>query len=257
MTMSAAEIGMVEIGDLRLRTATWGSGPVEIVMLHDGLGSIPQWRDVPAAIAEASGTAVMAYERAGHGASKPTPSGPWPTDWLHREAVVFGELLATLEIDQPLVVGHSDGGTVSLLHAATGGTCRGVVALAAHTWVEDLCSESIVAMRNIADRLVAGLAAHHEGPAELFEAWSGAWVSDEFATWDIRPMLGSIAAPTLVAQGEADAYATDAQLVETAAAIGANAVLRRLPEAGHIIHHEQPDVVAALVVDFYNELERR
>ena len=249
-----AVVSTVAISGCRLRTATWGSGPVEIVLLHDGLGSISQWRETPGDIAAATGVAVMAYERAGHGASTPVPNGPWPTNWLHREADVFGDLLLQMEIDQPILVGHSDGGTTALLHAAGGGTCRGVVALAAHSWVEPCCSEAIIAMRGSSDRIVAGLATNHDAPAELFEAWSNAWVSDAFATWDVRPLLASITAPTLVVQGDQDQYATGAQLTETAAAIGANATMMRLAGVGHIIHHEQPAIVVALVAEFYNRL---
>jgi len=250
--ISDPHVAVVAVGACRLRTATWGSGPVEIVLAHDGLGSISQWRETPADIASATGVAVMAYERAGHGASTPVPDGTWPTDWLHREADVLGELLRAMNIDQPLLVGHSDGGTIALLHAARGGACRGIVAFAAHSWVESCCSEAIVAMRGSRDRIVAGLATHHDAPGELFEAWSSAWVSDAFATWDVRPLLASISVPTLVVQGDHDQYATDAQLTETAAAIGANATVMRLAGAGHIIHHEQPAVVTALLAEFYN-----
>lgn len=247
-------ISVVAVGACRLRTAMWGSGPVEIVLLHDGLGSISQWRDTPAEIAAATGVAVMAYERAGHGASTPVPDGPWPTDWLHREAEVLGELLREMNIDQPLLIGHSDGGTTALLHAARGGPCSGIVALAAHSWVESRCSEAIVEMRRFPDWLVTGLASHHDAPAKLFEAWSGAWVSDSFVKWDVRPMLASISVPTLVVQGEQDEYATDAQLTETAAAIGANATVMRLANTRHTIHHEQPALVTALVAEFYNRI---
>jgi pimeloyl-ACP methyl ester carboxylesterase len=249
-----AVVSVVAVGGCRLRTATWGSGPVEIVLLHDGLGSISQWRETPADIAAATGVAVMAYERAGHGASTPVPNGPWPTDWLHREAEVFGDLLREMAIDEPLLVGHSDGGTTALLHAAGGGACRGVVAIAAHSWVEPCCSEAIIGMRRSPHRIVAGLATHHDAPAELFEAWSNTWVSDAFATWDVRPLLASITAPTLIVQGDQDQYASGAQLTETAAAIGANATMMRLAGVGHIIHHEQPAIVAALVAEFYNRL---
>lgn len=245
-------VAVVAVGACQLRTATWGSGAVNIVLLHDGLGSISQWRDTPAQIAAATGVAVMAYERAGHGGSTPVPDGSWPTDWLHREAGVFGELLQAMHIDHPLLVGHSDGGTTALLHAAGGGACRGVVALAAHTWVEKRCSDAIAGMRRRPDRFVTSLATHHDAPAELFEAWSSTWVSDAFATWDIRPMLASITVPALVVQGDRDEYATDAQLTETAAAIGTNATVMRVAGARHVIHHEEPAVVTALVAEFYD-----
>jgi len=255
--MTTAEIRTIELGHLRLRTATWGDGPTGIVMLHDGLGSIGQWRDVPAAIAQSTGVAVMAYERAGHGLSEPQPSGAWPADWLHLEAAVLGDLLRATNVERPLVVGHSDGGTIALVHAADGGTCAGVVALAAHTWVEQVCRDAITEMRLSPARFIAGLASHHANPAALFEAWSAVWVSDEFASWDVRPTLGSVDLPALIVQGDRDLYATEAQLAETAAAIGANASVEYLADTGHIIHHEQPAAVTALVSDFYDQIQHR
>ena len=67
----------VAVGADRLTTATWGDGPPSVVLLHDGLGSIAQWRDVPARLAARTGLTVLAYDRAGHGSSTPVPTGPW------------------------------------------------------------------------------------------------------------------------------------------------------------------------------------
>ncbi len=255
--MTAPTLSSIELGDLRLRAAIWGSGPVGIVMLHDGLGSIPQWRDTPAEIAEATGTAVMAYERAGHGQSLPHPTAAWPFDWLHREAVVLADLLVAMAIDEPLLVGHSDGGSVALLHAASGATCSGLIALAAHSWVETVCIDAILRMRQNPDRFITALAPHHDAPAALFDAWSGVWTSAEFSRWDIRPQLGAIHVPVLVVQGTNDRYATDNQLTETAAAIGANAQIEHLANTGHIIHHEQPAAVTSLVSNFYDHIQHQ
>jgi pimeloyl-ACP methyl ester carboxylesterase len=238
---------------VRLRTATWGASTPSIVMLHDGLGSIGQWRSLPADVHQRTGATVMAYERAGHGQSTPVPDGAWPADWLHREAVVFASLLARLDIVAPLVVGHSDGGSVALIHAATGGAQRALMVFAAHTWVESVCTDAISVMRDRPDGIIFGLERHHDAPAQMFAAWSGAWLSDDFAAWDIRPLIGAIDCPTLVAQGTADEYATDAQLVETAAAIGDNAALRRLDGVGHIVHHAAPSATADLVAEFYDQ----
>ena len=141
----AASIAFVDVDCARLRTATWGDGPASIVLLHDGLGSIGQWRDIPSAVHRSTGVPVMAYERAGHGASNPAPSGPWPADWLHREAAVLDALIEVLGIESPTLVGHSDGGSIALIQAATSGACRSAMVLAAHTWVEDVCVESTAA----------------------------------------------------------------------------------------------------------------
>lgn len=240
----------VAIDGQTLQCAVWGDGPIDTVMLHDGLGSIRQWRSVPEAVATQTGKAVLAYERAGHGSSLPIPNGPWPHDWLHREAVVFEQILQQFDAVDPFVVGHSDGGSIALIHAADRpGRSRGVLALAAHSWVEQLCFDSIVAMRADRDRIVAGLARSHDAPEAIFEAWSGVWVGDEFSTWDIRPLLSAVTVPTVIAQGLQDGYASDDHAVLTARAIGANAECRLIDGLGHIMHHDDADAVVDLIVE--------
>ena len=246
-------IDVVDVHGARLRTATWGSDTPDIVLLHDGLGSIGQWRGVPADIRRATGATVMAADRSGHGASTPIPDGPWPADWLHREAVVLADLLVCLEAHAPLLVGHSDGGSIALLHAAAGGAVAGVVALAPHSFVEPMCVEAIQAMRRFPEVVVAGLARHHDAPGPLFDAWSGAWTSDAFAPWDVRPTLGDIDRPVLVVQGSGDEYATAAQLEQTALAIGSNAEAMSIDGVGHVLHHQVPDTVTGLVAAFYDQ----
>jgi len=260
VTEIEAAYDVVTLGQLRLRTVTYGDGRPEIVMLHDGLGSIPQWRSVPAGVAAATGATVLAYERAGHGASTPVPDGPWPTDWLHQEAEVFDRFLDELGIDDAFVVGHSDGGSIALIHAATaggGGTmrkARGVLAIAPHSWVEDICHESIVGMRAARQPIETGLARHHAAPEAVFEAWSGVWVSEAFRSWDIRPMLSAIDVPTVIAQGAEDAYATEDQAVLTAEAVGPNGSWRLLDGLGHIAHHDDADAIVALIADVFASL---
>lgn len=231
-------------------TQTWGTGAPEIVLLHDGLGSVAQWGDVPERIADATGATVMAYDRPGHGRSEPVPDGPWPFDWLRDNAGVLGELLAHHGADRPMLVGHSDGGSIALLYAAMRPVAA-VASIAAHTFVEPICSGAIIEMRANTDRIVKGLGRHHAHPAELFEAWSGVWVSDEFQAWDIRPELSAITVPTVVAQGTNDEYATDAMVHDTVNAIGPNARAHFIADRGHLVHYEDPDPVVALAVNLW------
>lgn len=248
------------VDDAEINIACWGDGPVEIIMLHDGLGSIDQWRQIPAAVAARTGRAVLAYERPGHGSSTPVPTGPWPADWLHHEADRLQRLLAVietndeLEVRTPLVVGHSDGGSIGLLYAAAARPgnqpIRGLVTLAAHSWVEQSCYDAIVDMRNNTVPIVAGLARNHQHPEAIFEAWSGVWVSEDFRPWDIRPMLGTVSCPTLIAQGYGDEYASDAHALDTAAAIGANAECLLLDDVGHLLHHQDPELVVDVICTF-------
>lgn len=255
MDVPQPEFSSIDLGDCVLSAATWGDGPVDIVMLHDGLGSISQWRSVPGDVAARTGATVLAYERAGHGSSTPVPSGPWPTKWLHHEAAVLARLLADQKIERPFIVGHSDGGSTALIHASTAGqTIRGLLTIAPHSWVEEICWSSIVGMRANRDRIVAGLSRHHQAPAEVFEAWSGVWVSDDFRSWDIRPTLGTIEVPAVIAQGSEDAYASDDQIILTAHAIGPNARWQLLPGLGHIAHHDDADAVVDLIVETYQSV---
>lgn len=249
--MNEGLLSTIDLGDEQLRAATWGAGAPQVVMLHDGLGSIPQWRSVPQAVAARTGLTVMAYERAGHGASLPTPSGPWPADWLHREADVLRRLLHAVEAPNPFLVGHSDGGSTALIYASQPQSqARAVLALAPHSWVEQICFDSIAGMRANTDGIVASLSRYHDHAAEVFEAWSGVWVSDDFRHWDIRPELASIDVPTVIAQGANDAYASDSQAHLTAQAVGENADSIIVPGVGHIMHHDDADVVVDLIVDF-------
>lgn len=255
-TMNVTEpvFDTIGVGQARLRTATWGPGTPDIVMLHDGLGSISQWRNIPSMVADQTGQTVLAYERSGHGESLPHPTGPWPTEWLHREASVLAQVLDVVRAASPVLAGHSDGGSAALLYSAHASSrARAVLALAAHSWVEDICFTSIVDMRANRAGIEAGLARHHQAPEALFEAWSGVWVSDAFQTWDIRPTLAQVDVPALIAQGANDAYASEDHAHLTAAAIGTNAASLIVPELGHIMHHDDADAVVALIVDFVDQ----
>ena len=240
----------MQVGDAAIAVATWpgadGDRP-SIVMLHDGLGSIAQWREVPARVAERTGRTVVAFDRPGHGSSTPVPAGPWPTRWLYREADRLVDLLDVLGIDRPVLVGHSDGGSIALIAAMNGLDVTKVVAIAAHTWVEPICRSSIVDMRANVDAIVTGLSRFHDHPAEVFEAWSGVWVSDDFGRWDMRPDLHRVDVPTVIAQGDSDEYATSAMVTDSVAAIGDNARGVFIRGGRHIVHHHDPDAVVDLV----------
>ena len=246
--------------EYRIEFQIWGGGCPQIVMLHDGLGSVAQWRDTPAAIADRCGVAVLAYNRPGHGRSEPVPSGPWPTLWLHHQANLLRLLLEAWEIERPLLVGHSDGGSIALLHAADSAVApdsptvgrssesfRGVVALAAHSFVEPICAEAITRLREAPDRMHKALAPFHAEPEAVFAAWSGVWLSEPFSHWDIRAALASVDVPTWIVQGDLDEYGTEAQLWTTNDAIGSNSRALLLPGVGHLIHHEDPASVVDVV----------
>jgi pimeloyl-ACP methyl ester carboxylesterase len=218
-------------------------------MLHDGLGSIAQWRDIPEQVATATGRSVLAYNRRGHGRSTPPLTGPHQTLWLEHEAdVTLPQLLDNFDLGPVALVGHSDGASIALLHASRSDAVEAVVALATHTFVEPICAGGIAAMRADPGRLVKLLGRYHDDPAGVFEAWSGVWVTDDFGRWDCRERLASIVCPTWIVQGSDDEYATADQVLTTVAAIGSNATAEFVDECGHVMHHDQPAAVLKVIV---------
>ena len=118
-----------------------------LVFLHEGLGSVALWRDWPARLCAATGRAGWVYSRRGYGRSSPVPdvrgAGRLPPDYLHREALhVLPRLLRALDIERPVLVGHSDGATIALSHAAYHPVTAGEV-MAPHVMVEDICMRAI------------------------------------------------------------------------------------------------------------------
>ena len=191
---------------------------VPIVFLHEGLGSVAMWRDWPATVCRATGRAGWVVSRRGYGQSAPVPdvrtSGRLPPDYLHREAwQVMPPLLAALRIPKPVLLGHSDGGSIALLYASRFDTVA-CVAMAPHVMVEDLSIASIAAAREayLHGDLRHRLARYHADVDGAFWQWNDIWLSPEFRAFDIRADCTRITAPILAIQGRDDPYGTLAQI---------------------------------------------
>lgn len=231
------------------RIAGTGGGGPEIVMLHEGLGSVSMWRDFPREVAEATGRDVLAYSRHAYGRSAPL-RGPRFPRFMHDEAlVVLPELLDTLAVRRPILLGHSDGGSIALVHAgASGRDVAGLILLAPHVMVEDISVASIAAARDAYEHgdLRARLARHHDDVDGAFRGWNGVWLSPEFRGWTIEEYLPRVACPVLAVQGEDDEYGTMEQ-VDRIARAAADVELLKLPGCGHFPHRDRPaDVLAAI-----------
>ncbi len=228
------------------------AGPT-IVLLHEGLGSISMWRDFPRQVAEVTGHEVLVYSRQGYGRSAPL-TAPRPVRFMHDEAlVVLPALLDTLEIRRPILLGHSDGASIAIIHAGgSGRDVAGLVLLAPHVMVEEISVASIAAARVAYTQgdLRARLARHHEDVDGAFRGWNEVWLRPEFRDWTIEEYLRRVACPVLVIQGEADEYGTMAQVDRIGGAIPDAQVLK-LPGCGHSPHrdraHEVLDAIRGFV----------
>lgn len=219
-----------------------------MVFLHEGLGSVSLWRDFPQRLVDALGWRGLVYSRPGYGRSTPRPAGErWAPDFMHRQAdEVLPGLLAALGVDtlaeQPWLFGHSDGGSIALLHAAHfPARVAGLVVLAPHILVEDVSVRSIAQAREayLAGDLRERLARHHDDPDSAFWGWNDVWLDPAFRAWSIGPELASIRCRVLAVQGRDDEYGTLDQVHGIAREVPGAQVLE-LPDCGHSPHRDQP-----------------
>ena len=229
-----------------------------IVFLHEGLGSVSMWREFPQVLCDASACRGLVYSRPGYGRSSPRPADErWDTDFLQRQALeVLPAVLAALDVDasqQPLwLLGHSDGGSIALLHAAHHPDgVAGVMVLAPHTFVEDLSIASIEQARRayLNGSLRAGLARHHDDPDSAFWGWNQAWLNPAFRDWTIQEQIAAIRAPVLAVQGLDDVYGTLAQIESIARQLPQTRLLT-MADCGHSPHRDRPQALIAAACDF-------
>jgi pimeloyl-ACP methyl ester carboxylesterase len=225
-----------------------------LLLLHEGLGSVRLWRDWPAALAAASGRRLVAYSRLGHGFSD-LPPEPRTVDFMHEEAAtVVPALRSALGLVDPVLVGHSDGGSIALAHAATH-RVSGLVVLAPHVVAEPAALVEIAAARDAfcEGDLAARMGRHHRDPGVTFRNWNDVWLSEEFRSWDLRPLLAGITAPVLAIQGTGDPYGT--VLHVEAVRDGASGPVELLVlDCAHAPHLEAAEPVTAAVVRFLASL---
>ena len=227
-----------------------------IVFLHEGLGCISMWRDFPQQVVDATGCNALVYSRFGYGRSDPIDA-PRGVDFMHREALdTLPELLDQFGIERPILFGHSDGGSIALIHA--GGAARdvrGVIVMAPHVLVEDLSIRSIEAARVAYETtdLRARLARHHDDPDSAFRGWNDIWLHPDFRAWNIESYLPGITCPVLAIQGVDDEYGTLDQIHRIAR--GAPDVeLLELQDCRHSPHRDQPQAVIEAVASFVRRI---
>jgi pimeloyl-ACP methyl ester carboxylesterase len=216
-----------------------------IVFLHEGLGSIAQWRGFPELLAERTGCGAVVYSRYGHGNSEQL-DGPRDVDYMHHEGeVVLPALLAQLGIVRPVLFGHSDGGSIALLFAAAypDAACA-LILEAPHVFVEDISVASIAQAKTTfaSSDLGVKLGRYHSDAAATFRGWNDIWLDPRFRAWNIEASLPAIRVPLLVIQGEDDEYGTFAQIEAIAANVSQTETLL-LKQCGHAPHRDQRDAV--------------
>ena len=205
----------------------------ELVFLHEGLGSISHWKNFPTKVAASTRCPVVVYSRYGCGDSDLLEK-PREVSYMHDEALKsLPELMTQLDIDTPILIGHSDGASIALIYAAVHNRVRGLVLLAPHVFVEQLSVDSIAEAKHKFEttNLCEKLASHHRDPACTFWGWNNIWLHPDFRHWNIEEYLSRMTCPILAIQGFEDQYGTMAQV---------DAIARQSGGRGHNGSHVVP-----------------
>ena len=126
----------------KLEYLTYGNfsdnSPV-VILLHEALGSVAMWRQIPQLIYEKTNLNLVVYSRFGYGKSSNSEL-PRPLNYMTIEAEKYLPILIQkLKIKNYFLIGHSDGGTIAALgsRGKTINNLIGTVLLAPHFFIED------------------------------------------------------------------------------------------------------------------------
>lgn len=234
---------------------SWWSGPSDsaLVFLHEGLGCVDMWRDVPEILTEMTGLPAFAYSRFGYGRSDGAAL-PRPVNYHEPEAHdVLPAVLDAAGIDKAVLIGHSDGGTIALMAAGRDPRIKGVVTMAAHVFNEEVTINGIRAARaawettNLREKL---LRYHGENVDTAFFGWNDTWLTEDFKTWNVEGCLADVSCPVLVVQGADDEYGTEKQVHAIADGLSGPATSLVLPNCGHSPHLEAPEALFPAINQF-------
>lgn len=258
-----AEDGFLDVDGVRLEYRLRSPGPESaptLVFLHEGLGSTSLWRDFPDKLAERTGCGALVYSRAGYGKSDPVPL-PRPVRFMHDEAAVLPKVLEAAGVRESILVGHSDGASIALIHAGRDRPAglRGLILEAPHVFTEPSGLESIAKIAEVyrTTDLRDRLARHHGSNVDVaFWGWNGVWLDPGFRDWNLEEFLPGIEIPTLILQGDRDEYGTWRQVeaIERQSGGPVKSVLVR--DCGHSPHREQAEVALEAMVGFVERLRR-
>lgn len=238
----------------RIYARRWPGAGTPIVLLHDSLGSVGLWRDFPAHLAQATGRAVIAYDRLGFGQSDPHP-GTLSADFVFAEAEdAFAALADHYSLSRFIAFGHSVGGGMAVaIAAAFPQRCVGVITESAQEFVED---RTLAGIREAGEQFqdpaqLERLKRYHGDKAQwVLDAWVHTWESAEFADWNLDATLPRVSQPLLAIHGENDEYGSMRHPEKlTALAAGPTRMLA-LAGCGHVPHRETEAVVLEAVREF-------
>jgi len=229
-----------------------------ILLLHESLGCIEQWKDFPSALAQATGRTVVAYDRLGFGRSDRLTAPPAPTFVEDEAAHGFACVLEHLGIERFVVLGHSVGGSMAVHCAARyPEACQAMITMSAVTFVEQRTLSGIRQARAwFADPAQRERLRRYHGERSdwVLSAWIDTWLAPDFATWTLAHALPAVGCPSLAIHGDDDEFGSERhpQLIADHASGQVEQAL--LSGVGHVPHREQPGQVLERIERFLQRI---
>lgn len=229
-----------------------------LILFHESLGSVQQWKQFPEQLAYATGRSIIAYDRIGFGQST-GQTGLVQPDFVRLEARQTLPILRQhFNITEFVTFGHSIGG--------------GYAAGCALEYPEDcqaLIIESILAHAD--EHMRAGirqaqvafqnpnwmqrLALYHADKAEsVLNAWINSWLSPRFEHWSIEHEIAQLSCPTIIIHPENDEYGRVDQAERIVKALKARNELHLIAQCGHVPHHEYPELIVNKIATFLEHI---
>lgn len=229
-----------------------------LVFLHDSLGCIELWRDFPQKLGQLTQCNVLIYDRQGYGKSCPFAYTQRDKDYMEEEADILNELLSYWGLEQVILFGHSDGGSIALIAAAKyPDKIMGIITEGAHIFVEDISVEGIqeaIYLYQTTDLNTRLEKYHGEKTPDMFWAWAATWTNEDFYSWNIEHFLPLIHCSALVIQGENDEYGTLHQVTQAVRQISGQAQALIIPNVKHTPHKEVPELILEKSTRFIEQL---
>lgn len=235
-------------------------GASPLVLLHDSLGSVALWRDFPSLLARALRRPVIAYDRLGFGQSSARHDPP-SMRFIDEEAeIYFPAVRHALGFSTFSLFGHSVGGGMSIVIAATmPDVCQSLISESAQSFLEPHTLDGIRAAKVQFENpaYFARLTRFHGEKAQwVLDAWTETWMSPAFTDWNLDAYLSRVRCPTLVIHGDADEFGSVEFPRRIARGVQGMSQLEIIEGGGHVPHREQPARIVSLVAGFLGERAR-
>jgi pimeloyl-ACP methyl ester carboxylesterase len=281
----------LEVRGLKIHYLEWNEGTDEpLILIHGFLDHARSWESFAASLQEKSRKPlwIVAPDCRGHGDSGWVGAG----GYYHFPDYLFDldSLIAALAVRSVTLMGHSMGGTISFLYTGTFPhrvkkliLVEGIGPLGMHfadaparmeKWISEVriqeqrTTPDYSSIEEAAKRLQRKNLRLSSDLAVLLARWGMKRKDNGKWTWKFDPLHRTIApqpfylgqaleffrrieCPALIVQGKESRQAVRPDMEQRLEAI-AHRTLAVIPDAGHMIHHDNPEGLASVVAKFLN-----